>query len=53
MASLIFTSSELIYAGADPNEMLFKRTGCFDVGIQCGGWGNIVVELSVKDREDK
>ena len=51
MASLIFTTSELIYAGADPNEMMFKRTGCFDVGIQCGGWGNIVMELSVVDRD--
>ena len=51
MASQIFTTSELIYAGADPNEMMFKRTGCFDVGIRCGGWGHIIFELSVKDRE--
>ena len=53
MANLIFTASEMIYAGVDPNEMRFKRTGCFDVGIQCGGWGNIILELSVIDREDK
>lgn len=53
MASLIFTTSELIYAGADPNEMMFKRTGCFDVGIRCGGWGNIVMELSVVDRHQQ
>jgi len=51
MAPLIFTAGELIYAGVDPNEMRFKRAGCFDVGIQCGGWGHIVVELSVQDRE--
>ncbi len=51
IASLIFTSNELFYAGIDPNEMRFKRAGCFDVGVQCGGWGHIVLELSVEDRE--
>lgn len=51
MTPLIFTAGEMVYAGADPNKMMFKRTGCFDVGIQCGGWGNIVVELSVVDRD--
>ena len=29
--------SELFYAGIDPNEMRFKRFGCPDVGIRCGG----------------
>jgi uncharacterized repeat protein (TIGR04076 family) len=50
-AKLIFASNELFYAGVDPNEMRFKRVGCFDVGVQCGGWGNIVMELSVEDRK--
>ncbi|MDH3257998.1 MAG: hypothetical protein OEM19_00845 [Deltaproteobacteria bacterium] len=50
-AKLIFASNELFYAGIDPNEMRFKRVGCFDVGVQCGGWGNIVMELSVEDRK--
>ncbi len=49
---LIFTSNELLYAGVDPNEMRFKRTGCFDVGVECGGWGRIVLELRVVDREE-
>jgi uncharacterized repeat protein (TIGR04076 family) len=48
---LIFTSNELLYAGADPNEMRFKRAGCFDVGVQCGGWGRIVMELRVEERK--
>lgn len=46
---LIFAASELFYAGVNPNEMKFRRSGCFDVGVQCGGWGKIVVEISVKD----
>jgi len=49
---LIFASNELVYAGVDPNEMRFKRAGCFDVGVQCGGWGRVVVELSVIDRAE-
>lgn len=51
IAPLIFTSNELIYAGIDPNEMRFKRTGCFDVGVRCGGWGHIVMQLRVEERK--
>ncbi len=49
-SGLIFTSNELLYAGVDPNEMRFKRAGCFDVGVQCGGWGRVVLEISVVER---
>ena len=49
---LIFASNELLYAGVDPNEMRFKRAGCFDVGVECGGWGRIVLELRVVDRSE-
>ena len=52
MATLIFASNELFYAGVDPNEMRFKRAGCIDVGLQCGGWGNVVMEIKVEDREE-
>jgi uncharacterized repeat protein (TIGR04076 family) len=51
VGQLIFASNELFYAGIDPNEMRFRRAGCFDVGVQCGGWGHIVLELSVEDRD--
>jgi uncharacterized repeat protein (TIGR04076 family) len=49
---LIFTSNELVYAGIDPNEMRFKRAGCFDVGVECGGWGRVVLEIKVVDRHE-
>jgi uncharacterized repeat protein (TIGR04076 family) len=51
VGQLIFASNELFYAGINPNEMRFRRAGCFDVGVQCGGWGHIVLELSVEDRD--
>jgi uncharacterized repeat protein (TIGR04076 family) len=50
-ASMIFTVGELFLAGIDPNEMRFRRAACFDVGVQCGGWGRIVLQLSVQDRK--
>lgn len=51
IAKLIFASNELIYAGVDPNDMRFKRAGCIDVGVQCGGWGHVVIEIRVEDRK--
>lgn len=50
--SLVYASNELFYAGVDPNDMRFKRAACVDVGVQCGGWGRIVLELTVRDRKD-
>ena len=50
--SMIFAATELFYAGVDPNEMRFRRAACFDVGVQCGGWGRIVLELGVQERSE-
>ncbi|MFX1393513.1 MAG: hypothetical protein ACFFAH_08055 [Promethearchaeota archaeon] len=50
MERLIFAAQELFYAGVDPNEMRIKRVGCFDIGLSCGGWGRIILELSFEDR---
>ncbi len=47
---MVFTANEMLYAGLDPNQIRFKRAGCFDVGLECGGWGRIVLELRVEDR---
>jgi uncharacterized repeat protein (TIGR04076 family) len=47
---MIFAANEMFYAGVDPNEIRFKRTSCSDVGLECGGWGRIVLELRVEDR---
>jgi len=46
---MIFTANEMLFAGVDPNEIRFKRASCFDVGIECGGWGKIVLELKVEE----
>lgn len=48
---MVYAANEMLYAGVDPNEMRFKRASCFDVGLECNGWGQIVLELRVEDRE--
>jgi hypothetical protein len=32
------------------DQMRFKRAACFDVGLECGGWGRIVMEIRVEER---
>ena len=48
---LIYAADALMFADHDPNEMLFNRVGCSDVGLKCGGWGKIVMEIKVIDRK--
>ncbi len=50
LAMGIFALNELFYADVDPSKMRFKRAGCIDVGLKCGGWGRIVTELRIEDR---
>jgi len=40
--------AELLYAGVDPNKMKFKRFGCPDVGVRCGGWGILLWKLKLR-----
>ena len=46
----IYVANELFYADVDPNEMRLNKVGCFDVGVRCGGWGRIAMEVKVEDR---
>jgi hypothetical protein len=47
---LINAFFENLMNGRDPNEVIFNRTGCFDVGPLCGGWGHIQVEMRAEER---
>ena len=48
---LINAFFENLMNGRDPNEVMFNRTGCFDVGPMCGGWGHVKVEMQAVVRE--
>ncbi|MGE5839407.1 MAG: hypothetical protein ACM34H_05690 [Deltaproteobacteria bacterium] len=41
---------ENILNGRDPNEVMFNRTGCYDVGPACGGWGHVIVEMRAEPK---
>lgn len=45
---LINAFFENLMNGRDPNEVMFNRTGCFDVGPACGGWGHVVLEMKAE-----
>ena len=51
MDKLIFGVNALLFANQNPNDMLFNKAGCSDVGLKCGGWGNIAMEIKVIDRK--
>lgn len=40
-----------MFADQNPNDMLFNKAGCSDVGLKCCGWGNIAMEIKVIDRK--
>ncbi len=50
MVPAIFASNELMFAGLDANSMRFKSASCFDVGVNCGGWGQITVRFSAEEK---
>lgn len=52
VAPLIYAANELFYAGVDPNKMKFKRASCIDVGLQCGGWGQVSLEISMRNKRE-
>lgn len=52
MSALIYGAQELFYAGVDPNEACFKKAGCHDVGVRCGGWGHVAMEIKMIDRDN-
>ncbi|RJP81907.1 MAG: hypothetical protein C4522_04065 [Desulfobacteraceae bacterium] len=49
MARLMWVIQERIYEGLDPRPYFYKAH-CDDVGIECGGWGNIVIEAKIVNR---
>jgi hypothetical protein len=48
---LINAFFENLMNGRDPNEVMFNRSGCFDVGHLCGGWGHVRYEMRAEVRD--
>ena len=41
-----------ICLGEDPTQMAFNRVHCADVGVDRGGWGEVVVEAKVEKTQE-
>jgi len=50
MARLVWIVQERLYEDLDP-QPTFGVAHCEDVGIDCGGWGRVVFETKVIDRQ--
>jgi len=38
--------------GEDPTQMAFNKVHCIDVGVDQGGWGEVVVEVRVEKTQE-
>ena len=38
--------------GEDPTQMAFNKVHCIDVGVDHGGWGEVVVEVTVEKTQE-
>jgi uncharacterized repeat protein (TIGR04076 family) len=38
--------------GEDPTQMAFNKVHCIDVGVDHGGWGEVVVEVKVEKAQE-
>lgn len=39
---------ERVFNGEDPTKISFNRTHCPDVGVENGGWGEVIVDIKVE-----
>jgi uncharacterized repeat protein (TIGR04076 family) len=39
---------ERVFSGEDPTKIVFNRTHCPDVGVNYGGWGEVIVDIKVE-----
>ena len=51
-APAIAVMQERIISGLSPDAYLFNHVGCVDVGLACGGWGQIALQLSAEPAVD-
>jgi len=50
MSQIIWTAQELVYADVDPDRMHLNKVCCIDVGVKCGGLGNVVFEFKAEHK---
>ncbi len=51
LATGVAVFQERIVSGLEPDANLYRRLGCVDAGLQCGGWGRVSFKLYGVPRE--
>ncbi len=46
---IVGAAMDKILNGEDPTEMAFNKVHCLDVGVDQGGWGEVVIEMKVEE----
>ncbi len=52
MAKMMTIIQERIYESLNPHPLFFNRGQCEDIGLECGGWGKIIIEARVEERKN-
>jgi uncharacterized repeat protein (TIGR04076 family) len=52
LGPIVFGAQEFLYAGLDPNLLRFKKVGCFDIGVKCGGLGHVTVAFASQKQNE-
>jgi hypothetical protein len=53
LTNVVSALYERFVAGLDPNGLVFDTVSCTDVGLDCGGWGRVLVKVHVEGPQDK
>ncbi len=51
MTRMMAIIQERLYEGLDPRPF-FYRGHCDDIGLDCGGWGEVLIEASILERNN-
>ncbi len=48
--TFVWTVCDKMWIGEDPTKIAFNHVHCVDVGLDNGGWGEVVVDVKVEKR---
>jgi hypothetical protein len=50
---LTFVMYDRLAEGLDPGDMVFSHVKCLDMGLRCGGFGEVLLRVSFEEREPR
>lgn len=53
LAGIVNAVFERFVEQLDPNGLVFNIVSCQDVGVECGGWGQILMKVRIEEPKEK